>query len=235
MSSRRVVLSALLLLTACGHLWAPPRVARVVCDRGAVRFATPVVQARRDGVMVVVENRRGTWGVEFHPRASERGGAVGGVLRPGVNREAWPLTPGAVTVACLRTARSSYFQARAETATIAVVDLDGNYVPTQLACGPGRQFRMVLETRGGENPFEAFRRVPGVRAGDVLEHPMYRRSALVWPTAVVFRNGRAIAHIGGPVRDGRFQLFVNSCPRSGIGPPAGATPSPPQEVTRVVW
>jgi hypothetical protein len=41
-------------------------------------------------------------------------------------------------------------------------------------------------------------------------HPLH------WPTFIVFRDGQAIARIGGPWIEEEWRLLVNACPGSGI-------------------
>jgi hypothetical protein len=168
-------------------------------------------------VRFVFENPGGAWGFEFHPLSHEHGHAMGGDFREGSTaQQLWTLPPGQVTVACLPDARSSYFDPDVMTASLTVVDPDGLYVPSDLACGFGEQFRMKIAAGENEEPAEIFRRVPGVRPSDQLTKPFYPGTPFHWPTLMVFREGEAIARIGGPEIDGEWNLFVDACPGSGI-------------------
>lgn len=83
----------------------------------------------------------------------------------------------------------------------------------------GEQTRVEIDFVEGEDPADAFRRVPGVRSTDGLVKPAYPESQLHWPTFVVFRERVAIARIGGPSSDGAWHLFVDACPALGADSP----------------
>jgi len=190
--------------------------ADIVCDRDAVLLSTRAVRAHVDGVRVVVRNPGGAWGFDLHPLSYEYGSAMGDVLRDAPADETWPLPPGDVTVACLPNAHSSYFDPEARTATFRVVDPDGLYVPEELACGLGEQYRIRIDTAEGEEPATVFRRVPGVLPTDELRKPAYPRTRLIWPTFIVFREGEAVARISGPRMGEVWKLFIDACPGSGF-------------------
>ncbi|MFL5798350.1 MAG: hypothetical protein ACJ77A_10515 [Actinomycetota bacterium] len=190
-----------------------------MCDRDAVLLSTPAVRAHADGVRVAIRDRGGAWGFDLHPASSEYGQAMGDVFRDAPTEATWPIPPGVVTVACLPNAHSSYFDPEAMTATFRVVDPDGLYVPEELACGVGEQHRIRIDAAEGEDPAAVFRRVPGVLPSDDLRKPGYPRYPLIWPTFNVFREGKAVASIGGPKRGEDWELFVNSCPGSGFQNP----------------
>ncbi|MGH2591421.1 MAG: hypothetical protein ACRDGW_11585 [Actinomycetota bacterium] len=190
--------------------------AHIVCERDAVRVETPVVRAHEEGVDVVFENPGGAWGFEFHPHSYDYYQGMGAKLGEGVSESTWTIPPGELTVACVPTARSRYYEPEAKTAIVTVVDPDGLFVPWDLICGFGEQFPFRIESSGNEDPAEVFRRVPGVRESDELSKPGYPRSPLHWPTFIVFRGGEAVARIGGPWIDGEWKLLVNACPGSGI-------------------
>lgn len=198
---------------------SPADAAHVVCERDAVRLDTPVVRALADGVRVVFENPGSAWGFEFHPHLFDYYQGMGDKLGDGVSESTWTIPPGEVTVACVPTARSRYYDPEAKTAILTVVDPDGLFVPWDLICGFGEQFRFRIQSSENEDPAELFRRVPGVRQSDELSKPGYPRSPLHWPTFMVFRAGDTVARIGGPWIEGEWQLFVNACPGSGIEKP----------------
>jgi hypothetical protein len=191
-------------------------VAHVVCDDYAVRVDTPVVRAFRDGVRFTFENPGGAWGFEFHPTSYEHGSSMGGRFQGGME-QAWSIPPGEVTVACLPESRSSYFDPDAATATLTIVDPDGQYVPWELTCGFGEQFRISVATDEGEDPAEVFRRVPGVRPSDEFKKPLYPGTLLHWPTVIVLRDEEAVARIGAPGMADEWELLINACPGSGMG------------------
>jgi hypothetical protein len=60
--------------------------------------------------------------------------------------------PGRVTVACLPTGDSSYYDPGVPTATFVIIDPDGLYVRWDLACGFGEQFRMKIAASKDEDP-----------------------------------------------------------------------------------
>lgn len=194
----------------------PADVARVVCARDAVRLDTHVVRAHANGVSFVFENPGNAWGFEFHPLSFEHGQSQGGRLQGDTMEQLSTLPPGEVTVACLPDARSSYSDPDAMTATFTVVDPDRSYVPWDLVCGWGEHFRITIAGDENEDPAEVFRRVPGVSPSDEFAKPLYPESPLRWPTFIVFRDGEAVAWIGGPGIGESWELFVNACPGSGI-------------------
>jgi hypothetical protein len=196
---------------------APADAAHIVCAREAAQSDTPVVRAHLDGVRVVISNPGDAWGYEFHPVAYEYGQAMGGDFPRGGDVDSpWTIPPGEVIVACLPDARSTYFDPEVPTASFTVVDPDGLFVPWDLACGAGEQFRIRVEGSSDEDPAQVFRRVPGVLPSDDLRKPGYLGTPLHWPTLNVFREGEAIARIGAPRIGEEWELLVDACPGSGI-------------------
>lgn len=194
----------------------PENVAHVVCEKDTVRLDDPVVQAQRDGVHFLIENPGGACGVDLHHGSWAYGTAEGVELKEGVTPDISATGPGSVTVACLPTSHSSYTDPGVGTATLTIVDPDGLYVPWDLACGFGEQFRMKIAAGKDEDPAAVFLRVPGVRASDEFRKPNYPESPQYWPTVIVFRDGQAIARIGAPVIGSEWEILVNACPGSGI-------------------
>jgi hypothetical protein len=176
---------------------------------------TPVVRAHADGVRVVFENPGAAWGFEFHPVSFEYGQGMGDKLPEDVSTSTWTIPPGEVIVACVPNARSSYFDPDATSATLTVVDPGALFVSWNLPCGFGDQFRFKISA-ADDDPAEVFRLVPGVQVFDELRKPGYPESPLHWPTFMVFRDGQAVARIGGPLIEEEWRLFVNACPGSGI-------------------
>jgi hypothetical protein len=225
---RRPLLALLLALTACtGALSAssetasepPADVAVVICERSAVRLETPAVRAWEDGIHVRFENPGGAAEFALHHQTWPYGTAEGGTLSTAASNGRSSIAPGEVLVACIPERRGSYSDPEASTAVLEVVDPEGLYVPWDLACGPGEQFRMRLEAADDESVIEAFRRVPGVQPSDRLRRPLYPRSPLHWPTFIVFRDGQAVARIGAPGQGTEWELLVDACPGSRIERP----------------
>jgi hypothetical protein len=198
------------------HVAAPADVGRIVCETNAIRIETPEVRAFADGVHFVLENPGDVWGLLFHPRSWDYGQAEGVTFHDDVMDDISAMPPGSVTVACLPTSRASYDDPEAATATISIVDPDGLYVPWNLTCGFGEQFRMRIPASDDSGPTDVLRRVPGVLLSDELRSPNFPESPQHWPTFVVDRDGEAIARIQGPWIDGSWELIVNACPGSGI-------------------
>jgi hypothetical protein len=224
--SRIVALSALLLvLAACADAPSAPTepmneppadVAVVICERGAVRLETPVVRAWEDGVHFRSENPGGAAEFSLHHQTWAYGTAEGGNLPRGASDGRSSIAPGKVLVACIPERLGSYSDSDAATAVLEVVDPADSYVPWDLACGSGEQFRMRLEAADDESAAEAFRHVPGIEPSDRLQRPLYPKSQLHWPTFMIFRDGQAIARTGGPLLGDHWELLVNSCSGSGI-------------------
>jgi len=190
--------------------------ALIACKGQATLVETPVVRARSDGVHVVIANPGDAWGFEFHPVSFEYEQAMGGDLRGDDVESTWTIAPGEVIVACLPGSRSSYFDVETPTASLTVVDPDGLFVPWDLVCGSGEQFRIRIDASEDDDPAEVFRRVPGVLPSDDLRKPGYPLSPLHWPTLNVFRDGDPIARIGAPRIGEDWELIVDACPESGI-------------------
>ncbi len=195
---------------------SPADVAQVVCERGAVRLENPVVRAHRDGVHFLIENPGGAWGVDLHQESWADGTAEGIELKDEVTPDTSAMGPGTMTVACLPTSHSSYNDPSVPTATLTIVDPDGLYVPWDLACAFGEQFRMKIAASKDEDPAAVFRRVPGARSSDEFKTPNYPDSPQYWPTFIVFRDGQAVARIMGPYDGSEWDLIVNACLGSGI-------------------
>ncbi len=190
--------------------------AQVVCQKEGVHLRDPVVRTHRDGVRYLIENPGGAWGVELHHETWAHGTGEGFELRDDVTPNTSAMAPGNVTVACLPTSHSSYYDTGVPTATLTIVDPEGLYVPWDLACGFGDQFRMKIDAGKDEDPTEVFRRVPGVRPADEFKTPKYPESPQYWPTVMVFRAGVPVARLMAPGTGSEWELLINSCPDSGI-------------------
>jgi hypothetical protein len=192
-------------------------VARVVCEKDGVLVKDPVVRAERDGVHLTIENPGGAWGIDLHHESWAWGSGEGFKLSEGSTPDLSAMGPGRVTIACTPTARSSYYDAGVPTATLTVVDPNGLYVPWQLVCGLGDQFRLTIDAGANEDAISIARRVPGVTSTDDLQSPNYPGSPRYYPTEfIVLRDGSAVARILGPCVDGECELIVNACPGSEI-------------------
>jgi hypothetical protein len=191
-------------------------VARVVCEKVDVHLKDPVVSTHRDGVHFLIENPGGDWGVDLHHESWAHGTSEGFEIRDEVTPDTSAMAPGSVTVACLPTGHSSYTDPGVPTATLTIVDLEGLYVPWDLACGFGEQFQMKIDGGGDEDAAEVFRRVPGVRPSDEFKTPKYPESPHFWPTVMVFRDGVPVARLMAPGTGSEWELLINSCPGSGI-------------------
>lgn len=62
---------------------SPADVARVVCEKDAVRLKNPDVRAQRDGVHFLIENPGDAWGVDLHRDSWAYGTAEGFELKDG--------------------------------------------------------------------------------------------------------------------------------------------------------
>jgi hypothetical protein len=195
----------------------PADVAHVVCEKGTVSVQDQVVRAQRDGVHIVVENPAGAWGIDLHHTSWADGTGEGFKLSDTVTPDTSAMGPGSVTIACVPTARSSYHDAGVPTATLTIVDPAGLYVPWELECGFGEQFRMTLAADEEEDPRSVAGRVPGVLSTDDFEPPNYPDSPRYGPMEfIVLREGQGLARIMGSYRDGAWNLLINACPGSGI-------------------
>lgn len=193
-------------------------VARVVCDEDAVSIEDPVVRARRDGVHFAVANPGRMWGLSLHHESWGRAAEEIYLSEPPkVTDPVSAIGPGDITVACLPTRTSAYWDPEALTAVLTVVDPDGYYVPWDLACGSGEQFRMTIPAGREEDPASALRRVPGVVPTDEVKRPKYPDSPRYSPMEfILFRNGQAVARVMGPYYDEAWHVLINACPGSGI-------------------
>jgi hypothetical protein len=195
---------------------SPADAAHAVCEKDAVRLENPVVRAQRDGVHILIENPGDAWGIDVHHDSWAHGTAEGVELTDEATPDTSAMGPRSVIVACLPTSHSSYTDPGAPTATLTIVDPDGLYVPWDLACGFGEEFRMKIAASTDEDPAVVFRRVPGIRPSDEFKTPKYPDSPQYWTTFIVLREGQAVARIMGPYDGGEWDLIVNACPGSGI-------------------
>jgi hypothetical protein len=199
-------------------------VAHVVCEKDSLTLENPVVRAQRDGVHVAVENRGGVWGFEFRHLTDPNIAWNGGPIGRGTTRLTDAHGPGEVLVACLRARdpdpQGDYYRdENAPTAKLTIVDPDDLYVPWELACGFGEQFRRKMAAGEDESPLSVARRVPGVMPTDSIKRPKYPGSPRYSPMEfIVFRDGQAIARLMGPHDryDQAWHLLINACPGSGI-------------------
>jgi hypothetical protein len=193
-------------------------VAQVVCSKASITLHTPIVQAQRDGVHVQIENLGGVWGFEFRDVANQDIGWNGGPIGRGTTRLTDSTGPGEVLLACLRTTRDDHDDDPALTAKLTIVDPQDLYVPFDLSCGFGEQFRMTIWA-GDQSPEEVFRRVPGVRPSDELIPPKYPESPQYSSTdRMVIRDGSVVARFLFGGIGPEWTLLVNACPDSGIVP-----------------
>jgi hypothetical protein len=193
-------------------------VARFVCSKDAAWVETPVVRAQRDGVHLAFDNPEHLWGFELHHESAPPGTSVGGPFRGPSGTTTFSLRPGEWTIACLRASDSAYYDAETATAQLTVVDPDALYVPWELSCGFGEQFRMKVAVAEDEKAEDVFRRVPGVRPTDEFREPNYPDAPQYGPTVNVFRDGVAVARIMSFDFgvDPESELLINACPGSGI-------------------
>ena len=195
----------------------PAVVARIVCQGDGIRLEDPLVRAKRDGVHVTVENPGNAWGVALHPEPSPYGFAAEIQLSNGTTRYTSAIGPGEVTVACVPTSRSAYYNPGIATDTLTIVDPDELYMPWALACGSGDQFRATIRASVDEDPLSVVRRVLGVMPDDAVDRPKYPGSARYSPIeSVVVRDGDIIARVLGPYAEGAWHLLISACPGTGI-------------------
>jgi hypothetical protein len=191
-------------------------IAHVVCEQKAVQLNDPVVRTHQDGVHFLIENPGGAWGVELHHESWANGTGEELDLRGEATPDTSAIAPGSVTVACLPRSHSSYDDSGIPTATLTIVDPKKLYVPWDLACGFGDQFRLTINAGASEGAADVFRRVPGVRPSDEFKPPKYPESPQYWPTVMVFRDGVPVARLMAPKTGNEWDLLINSCPGSGI-------------------
>jgi hypothetical protein len=192
-------------------------VAHVVCGKDAVSLQDPVVQAQQDGVHLIVENPGGAWGIDLHQDSWAYGTGEGFKLSDGMTPDTSAMGPGTVTVACVPTARSSYYDPGVPAATLTIVDPAGLYVPWELVCGFGDQFRMTIAASEEEDPVSVVQRIPGVLSTDIFKRPNYPDSPRYGPMEfIVLRDGQGLARVMGHYDGGEWLLIVNACPGSGI-------------------
>ncbi len=194
-------------------------VAQVVCSKESITLHTPVVQAQRDGVHVQIENLGGVWGFEFRDVADQDIGWNAGPIGRGITRLTDAAGPGEVLLACLRTSRDNHDDDPALTARLTIVDPDDLYVPWDLSCGFGEQFRITVWAGDEQSPEEVFRRVPGIEATDEFKAPKYPESPQYSSIdRMVIRDGSVVARFMGAGIGPKWKLLVNACPDSGIVP-----------------
>lgn len=202
--------------TASASIEASPAAAEavvVICTPGSIEVTTPVVRAHADGVHFVFENQGERAEYSLHHETWARRTSEGGVLPSGRSEGRSSIAPGRVWVACVPDAPGDDTDDTASGGWITIVDPDDLYVPFDLSCGWGDQFRIRMDAGDDAEPMDVFRRIPGVRPEDELVPPLYPRSPQYGPTAIVFRDGEAVARI---MSFGTWRLLVNACPGSGI-------------------
>ncbi|MEZ5099956.1 MAG: hypothetical protein R3C15_09210 [Thermoleophilia bacterium] len=173
MPTRCLGLAAVLLLAACGGEVSPtaeekrtaPDLLAVTCDTREPMLDAQLVRARADGLHVVVDNRTST-SVEVRFSADIDSGPWSIVAPPRTSAHVVPAPPGTWDVRCDPV--EGPFPREAPTARARVVDPDGFYVSTELACGEtdGVTGAMPAGARGERgSPVEAaatfFRRIDG--------------------------------------------------------------------------
>jgi hypothetical protein len=212
----------------------PAEVLEVTCRGGATIVQTPVVRVQIDGVHLRFDNEGARAEYSLHHESWAPGAAEGGPLAPGLSREGRSsIPPGHVLVACVTDLPGSYDDDGVHPDAVRIVDPEDLFVPFDLVCGWGEQFRVRIET-DDLAPMAAFHRIDGVRSDDELVPPLYPESPRYGPTAIVFREGEAVArimHFGTWGREEIAELLVNACPGSGIS--KGEAERLPREGDRV--
>jgi hypothetical protein len=184
------------LLVMGGSVDTPaPEVLDVVCSHTGADVSTSQVSVQADGVHVVVDNRGGFEElvldpVDGYPLRFWSGSS--GLDGPFVRE----LVPGRWRVGCVQGEQQD-LGAVAGWAMFDVVDPNGFWTPTSLACGEGDQ--MVRDEPApipkveGESPEQAVARVLGLREGDLVEEAGYRGS-FRQPYRIV-RSGEVVAWV----------------------------------------
>lgn len=170
--------------------------ARIVCDGSGARVLTPRVEARPDGVHLVIDNRSREE-ADYVARFPE-GGSTRGVAPAGESKHVEGLPPGEVRIGC-------YYEpsdlSEPDRATLEVVDVDGDYKPTELDCPSGGGATGFLDPAVGSsgstgNPVELTRRRLSERleendAVEIAGYPKSERGKIVR----VVREGRVVATV----------------------------------------
>jgi hypothetical protein len=217
-----VALAVLLVVPACGSgeeagsgstvaepqpkPVALPDLARVVCDEQGARVETPAVKPRPDGLHVEIVNETGSERV-FSLSGEDTGLGFG--VPPGPTRQVVDLGPGTVTAACSDPAS----EPEQGGAPLEVVDEDGIWVSTQLACA--QQFSQALDYIQGaqgetSDPLEAARTAVeefALEPDDVFERAGYPEAETVRVRLV--RGGEPLAVVD-LVDDGGGKWLVST-------------------------
>jgi hypothetical protein len=217
-----VALAVLLALPACGsgekagsgstvaepqpEPVALPDLAHVVCDEQGARVETPAVKPRPDGLHVEIVNEAGS---ERAFSLSGEDTGLGFGVPPGPTRQVVDLGPGTVTAACNDPAS----EPEQGGAPLEVVDEDGIWVSTQLACD--EQFSAVVDYMQGaqgetSDPLEAAREaVEGyaVEPDDTFERAGYPEAEVAKVRLV--RAGEPVAVVD-LVDDGSGKWLVST-------------------------
>jgi hypothetical protein len=212
-------------------LTSVPAVAQVTCGARGTRTTTPVVRARPDGIHVVFHNRAGFREYFFPTPPSSPSADLGhgGPLRRGATKALTSNGPGEFLVGCFRNAQDEGDPGDPRYVRIVAVDPQHLFTPEILDCHPGK--RGIYRRVGSTANLEAIvRTIPGVDGGDEVLRPGYPDEPFMVEARVVIRDGRVVARItlfgqgwlppppGGNVE---WKLWVDPCPESGIGAPAG--------------
>lgn len=170
--------------------------ARIVCGRDGTRVLTPVVEARPDGVHLVIDNRLDAGaGYSFE---NPEVGAEGGGAPPGESEHVVGYPPGEVRVGCEKPPVDGV---GTDYENVRIVDPEGYYRPVELQCkggmavGGGPQYAAGARGRGGD-PVEMVRRglSDRLREGDTVELAGYPKSKDSKIVRVV-RDGRVVATV----------------------------------------
>ena len=151
---------------------ALPDLARIVCDEQGARVETPAVKPRPDGLHLEIVNETGSERA-FSLSGDDTGLGFG--VPPGTTQQVVDLGPGTVAAACNDPAN----EPTQGGAPLKIVDEDGIWVSTQLACA--QQFSQALDYIQGargetSDPLEAARTAAedfALEPDDVFERAGY--------------------------------------------------------------
>lgn len=168
-----------------------PKTAKIICERSGTRVLTPKVEARPDGVHLVIDNRlKGDYG--FSVQSPEGGG--GGYNAPrGGSKHVLDDAPGEVRIGCYESLRDT----EPGYGTLQILEGDSGYKPVELECRGGAavwgEGGLLAPGAKGEkgDPVKLARHAlkDRIRQDDVVELAGYPESKLLKSVRVV-REGR---------------------------------------------